>query len=103
MVVGVERIAGVDIAEREGAPPRKPPLAMHSRAAFVRLPELRDVELLHPEHRLHRPGGTRRVRPAEVGTHLAGNDLPGQAEPVLQPAAPAGLPAALDERVPVTV
>src|SRR5437660_11808739 len=56
-------------------------------SAVVRLLQGVDVELLHPQHRLHGRVGLLRIL---VSQHLAqggGNDLPGQAVLVLEPAA----------------
>src|SRR5690606_9961602 len=61
-----------------------------------------DVDLLHLQHGLHGPVGARPVGIAEQARQRARNDLPGDAEAVLQPTALAGLPA-LDEPPPVVV
>jgi len=65
--------------------------------------ELRDVELRHLEHRLHRALRAVAVRALEHLVELLRDDLPRQAEAILEPAARAGLAAAVDESVPVAV
>ena len=57
------------------------------------LPQARDVDLVHREHRLHRPLGALGVRVAEQLGQRRRDDLPGQPEPVLEPAARALLAA----------
>src|SRR6188508_1496846 len=47
--------------------------------------EGRNVELGHFQHRLHRPVRPDRIAPADQVPELRGNDLPRQAEPILQP------------------
>src|SRR5438876_1565899 len=72
-------------------------------AAPVSLFECGDVELLHLEHRLH---GGFRVAGLGVAQHLAEhlrNDLPRNAESVLQPAAGSFLAAAFRELGPVPI
>ena len=61
-----------------------------------------DVDLPHLEHRRHRPLGLLLVRVREQLDQPRGNDLPREAEAILQPAARAFL-AALRERRPVAV
>jgi len=46
-----------------------------------------DVELAHPEHRLHHPLGLGGVAIAEQLRQHGRHDLPGQAEAVLEPTA----------------
>src|SRR5947209_6889009 len=67
------------------------------------LAELLDVELRHLEHRLGRALRGLAIRALHVLHELARDDLPRQAEAVLQPAADAGLSPAGDEGVPVLV
>src|SRR6202171_3652500 len=71
--------------------------------APIRLIEGGNVQLLHLEHCFH---GFRGVAVCRVAQHLAqstGNDLPRQAEPILQPAAGAFLSAAGRQRCPQPV
>src|SRR5881396_3254200 len=65
--------------------------------------ELLDVDLRHLEHRLGRPLRGLANRALHVLDELSRDDLPRQAEAVLQPAADAGLSPAGDEGVPVLV
>src|SRR3954449_430002 len=74
------------------------------RSASVRRSlQLRAVELLHLEHRLHHALHLRRVRVGHELVEQLGNDLPRQAEAVFQPPALALLATALDEAVPEVV
>src|SRR5713101_4568358 len=71
--------------------------------AAVRVLQLRDVELLHLQHRLH---GRPRIAGLRVGEELAEHrrdDLPRQSELVLQPPARAFLAAVSGELAPVPV
>src|SRR6185312_6695147 len=54
---------------------------------FVGLTELGDVELLHLEHRLHRPPRLLGVAVHDEPGELDGRDLPRETEAVLEPAA----------------
>src|SRR5438105_11439633 len=65
--------------------------------------ELREVDLLHLQHRLHGPLGPFLVGAVQHLLHPLRGDLPRQAVPVLQPAAHALLAAVLSERVPEVV
>src|SRR5205807_4375387 len=67
------------------------------------LTELLDVDLRHLEHRLGRALRGLAIRALHVLDELSRDDLPRQAEAVLQPAADAGLSPAGDEGVPVLV
>ena len=71
--------------------------------ALVRLAQLREVDLGHLEHRLHRALGALGVGAGEHLVELPRDDLPRQAEAVLEPAALAGLAAAEDERRPEAI
>src|SRR5215204_7476730 len=75
-----------------------------SRSARVGgAPDLLDVDLRHPEHRGHRALRPCLVRVRQQPLHLAGHDLPRDAEPVLDPAAGPLLTAVDGEGVPVVV
>lgn len=64
-------------------------------ALVVRPPQRGDVQLLHGHHRGGRPGGLGSVRVEEQLGQPFGHDLPGEAVPVLQPAAgPSSPPSA---------
>src|SRR5580765_920815 len=65
--------------------------------------QLGAVELPHLEHRLHHALHLRRVRVGHELVEQLGNDLPRQAEAVLQPSALALLATALDETVPEAI
>src|SRR5262245_2437030 len=65
--------------------------------------QLSDVELLHLEHGSHRSLRPPRVGVADEFQQPGGDDLPREAEPVLQPPALALLPAVGGERVPEVV
>src|SRR3989475_9553080 len=71
--------------------------------ALEGLAELLDVDLRHLEHRLGRALRRLAIRALHVLDELPRDDLPRQAEAVLQPAADAGLSPACDEGVPVLV
>src|SRR5262245_361591 len=61
------------------------------------------VDLLHRHHRIERALGDRGVRVGVGVDQDDGGDLPGQAPPVLAPAAIALLAAVADDRVPIAV
>src|SRR4051812_2499384 len=65
--------------------------------------ETGDVDLLHLEHRLHRPIRLRSVLIAEQLAKGVRDDLPGQAELVGEPPALALLSAAGEELLPVVI
>src|SRR5579859_26142 len=85
----------VDASRREPSPPAAeawlaPFISLRGVECFL---EIRDHDLLHLEHGIGGGHGLVPVRAAEELTHLPGNDLPGEAEPVLEPAALLGLGA----------
>src|SRR3954447_6832208 len=65
--------------------------------------ELVDLDLLHREHRPHDALRLLAIRVAEQLREPLGDDLPRQAEPVLEPAARAFLSTALRQLAPVVV
>jgi hypothetical protein len=62
-----------------------------------------DIDLLHLEHRLHGAPGSARIGVLQQRDQLPGDDLPGQAEPVLEPAALARRAAVRGQRVPIII
>src|SRR4026208_9035 len=83
--------------------PRPPASADPNAATFVGSLELNDVDLRHPQHRLHGSLGTGPIRTGEERGHPARENLPGQAEAILQPATHARLAAVRRERCPETI
>ena len=88
---GFERACRGGCASIPGDAPQAPRraaerLGAHPSGRVVRATQLRDVQLAHAQHRLHRGLGLRGVRVADELHEDAGHDLPGEAVPVLQPA-----------------
>src|SRR5690606_21374880 len=74
-------------------PDRGPRALAGDRRGFSRLPQPRDVDLAHLEHRPHHPVHLVLVGVVEHLLQLRGIHLPGEAVLVLQPAARPVLPA----------
>src|SRR6476620_3712678 len=73
------------------------------RLAVVRGFDLGDVDLLHLQHRIHRPLGGGPIAAGGALEQDARGDLPREAPFVLAPAAVAFLAAVIDDRVPIAV
>src|SRR5687768_764026 len=65
--------------------------------------ELGHLDLAHLEHRFHRSPSLLLVRILDHLVELARDDLPRQAESVLEPAARAGLPTVRGKRFPQSI
>src|SRR6478609_6870140 len=66
---------------------RRLPAVSSDRNAVGGLFQCRDVDLAHLQHRLGRAVGAFRVWVADELRKPGGDDLPGQAEPIFEPAA----------------
>jgi hypothetical protein len=79
------------------------PLSVASRRGGRGVLQDLHVDLPHLEHRVQRALAARRVRVAQEFAHPVRDDLPAEAEPVLQPAAGSRLAAVGSQRVPEAV
>src|SRR5262245_43520134 len=77
--------------------------ALRRALSFIRPLQTFDIELDHPEHRLHGPLRAGGIRTTEIFRQRARYDLPRYAEAILQPATLAGLAAIREQRVPETI
>src|ERR1019366_9544685 len=99
-VRGSAAVTGAARAPIRAAPP--PAGAPSPLVAVVRRAKSSDIDLAHPQHRLHDPACLVSVRVAQELVQDGRDDLPRQTVLVLKPAAPPRLPAA-GELVPQVV